>query len=249
MPIADMAYVRSRRSNIWRVIHRSSPALVCSGSFGILLIAAVRQKGFTRIGKIQDRMACVSRGEMRAGDIVHRIAAAEAYDAAHKRSRGDVAGRDLANAVSGVLASHYHAFATEPLAVESVIVQINATPDQDSLLYVGPDGSIRPFEHILYLRTPPPPVGALMAGRGDRHRDNRRGSKTQQAEEALERLNDRLREAYTDEPTASDAIIMLRRMPDLQPLLSADARRDAVLLDRSALQRHAYGDVFRRLQV
>jgi len=230
MPSVDLQYIRSRQREMRHAIRLSSPALVYSGSIGIVIIAANKSQVRDRIGKILDRMAVVSRGELTASDIVHKVAAGEAYSLAQILSRGDVLGYEPVQAVSALLSRHYHSFLGEPLTVESCFVQLNTAPENDYLSHISPDGSVQLFEHMHY-----------MGPAGDAEQSERSG------DEALKQLNDRLLEHYQDYPTPSALVTDMERNPSLAPLFTAGRRRDIVVLDRKALERRDFDSIFKRL--
>jgi len=239
MASVDIQFVRSRKREIRHAIQRSSPVLIYSGPVGIVIIAANKSVVRNRIGKILDRMAVVSRGELTASDIVRNVATGEAHSLAHTLSRGDVLGHEPVQAVSSILSRHFHAFLGEPLAVESCIVQLNDTPETDYMAHVGPDGSVQLFEHILYLGPP------------GKHQDPAPDAKDSDSDhgvqERLDELNRELRQRYTTYTEVAPLIADMERVTELAPLFTAGRRRDVVILDRTALARREFDGIFKRL--
>jgi hypothetical protein len=231
MASIDLQYVRSRQRGIRRAIERSSPVLVYSGPIGIVVIAANKSESRNRVEQIMDRMACVSRGEFTASQIIHRQAAQNAYAIADALSRGEetLICDAAVHSVSTLLANRYHTPIGEPLSVETVIVQLRETPERDAMAFIGPDGSTRPFERIRYL------------GETDTN-----GSQ-EETDEARKTINAILNAQWADHPTVSGLVMSLERMPELEPLFSVGRRRDIVHLDRAAFAAHQYQDIFKRL--
>lgn len=251
MASVDMQYIRQRRREIRQTIHRSSPVLIYSGPLGIAIIAASKSAMRNRIGKILDRMAIVSRGELTACDLVHKVAAGEAYAIAHALSRGDVLGHEPAQAVGALLSRHYHVFQEAPVAVESCLVQLNDTPETDYLSYIHPDGSMKLFDQILYLGSvggSPESDGPQDTLADDAQEHDPKGHDSDHgAQERLEELNHELRDRYVGYSSVAALVADLERAPKLAPLFTAGKRRDIVVLDRDALARREFGNIFKRL--
>lgn len=241
MASVDIQFVRNRKREIRHAIHRSSPVLLYSGPVGIVMIAASKSVVRNRIGKILDRMAVVSRGELTASDIVHKVAAGEAYALAHSLSRGDVLGHEPVQAVSAVLSRHFHAFLGEPLAVESCIVQLNETPETDYMAHIGPDGSVQLFDRTLYLGAPGKHRDAEQAP------DSKESDSEHGVQERLDDLNRELRQRYAEYTDVAPLIADLELVTELAPLFTAGRRRDVVVLDREALKRREFDGIFKRL--
>jgi hypothetical protein len=231
MPSIDLQYVRSRQRGIRRAIERSSPVLVYSGPIGIVVIAANKSESRNRIEPIMDRIACVSRGEFTASQLVHRQAAQNAYAVADALSRGEetLICDAAVHSVSTLLANRYHTPIGEPLSVETVIVQLRETPEQDAMAHIGPDGSTRPFEKIRYL------------GETDTN-----GSQ-EEAEEARKQINTTVNAQWAVHATVAGLVMSLEAIPELASLFSVGRRRDIVHLDRAAFAAHKYQDIFKRL--
>jgi len=241
MASVDMQFVRSRKREIRHTIHRSSPVLLYSGPVGIVIIAASKSVVRNRIGKILDRMAVVSRGELTASDIVHKVAAAEAYSLAHTLSRGDVLGHEPVQAVSAILSRHFHAFLGEPLAVESCIVQLNNSPESDYMAHVGPDGSVQLFDRILYLgASEKHPVATPSPNEKESDSDHA-------AQDRLDELNRELRDRYAEYTEIAPLIADMAQVPELSPLFTVGRRRDVVVLDRTAFAQRDFDGIFKRL--
>jgi hypothetical protein len=239
MPSIDLQLVARRKNEIRRAIRRSSPALLYSGPVGIVIIAVNKSKIQARIGKVLDRMAIVSRGELTASDNAHKTAAAEAYSLAHLLSRGDVLGREVSQAVSAFLSSHYHALIVAPQAVESCVVQLNATPDEDYMAHIGPDGSVLLFDRIMYLGAVEQEPAA--------ESDDKASDQDHVVQEALANLNRHLQEQWQPFDNVSPLIARLSEIRELAPLFALKKRRDIVILDRSALAQRDFDGIFKRL--
>jgi hypothetical protein len=238
MESIDLELVQRREQKTRQFVQRSSPFYVWSGQLGIVIVAANKDPVDSRIGKIMDRMACVSRGEQRASSDVHQLAALTAYSIAFQLSRGDVMGGEVAEVISRTLGASYHHYLGDPMRVESCIVQLNATPERDYLALVEPDGTLVKFARVLY--------------RGKIGSDDTDGESTgtgtrREQDEPLARLNDRLVTQWQDHPNITSLMDTLSAVAELSPLLSSGVRRDIVLLDRTALRARQYEQVFKRL--
>ncbi len=237
MASIDLQYVRNRQRIIRRTIERSSPVLVYNGPVGIVLIAANKSESRNRIGQVMDRMACVSRGDFTACQIVHRQAAQNAYAVADALSRGEetLICDAAVQSVSTLLANRYYTPIGEPLSAEATIVQLRETPGQDFMATVSPDGSTQTFDRIRYMGT------------------TDTGGNQEESEKVLEQLNGTLRDQWADYHTVAELIMGLERASELEgisglkSLFSVGRRRDIVLLDRAALAAHDYQNIFKRL--
>ncbi len=245
MPSVDMKFVRNRQHEIRRAIQRSSPALIYNGTLGIVIIARSKKTLRPRIGKILDRLAIVSRGELSGSDSVHNIAALEARTRAHFESKEDVRGSDSVQAISDVLSNRYHAFFGPPLAVESCLVQLNDTPDTDYMAHIDPDGSIQPFERILFMGSIEKTHGT--SSRDSEHEDESSHTRDHPSHESLKQFNDQLQETWRDYGSVEDLLEALKAIPELESLFTPLKRRDIVLLERAALLKQDYRNIFRRL--
>jgi hypothetical protein len=245
MPSVDMKFVRNRQHEIRRVIQRSSPALIYSGTIGIVIIARSKKTLRPRIGKILDRLAIVSRGELSGSDQVHDIAALEARTRAHFESKEDVRGSDPVRAISEVLSNRYHAFFGPPLAIESCLVQLNDTPDTDYMAHIDPDGSVQPFEHVLFMGSIEKPHEPH--ARNNEHEDEASHTRDHLSRELLKQFNDQLERQWRDYGSVEDLLEALKAIPELESMFAPPKRRDIVLLERAALLKQDYRNIFRRL--
>ncbi len=229
----DLQYMRSRQRIIRQTIGRSSPVLAYSGPMGIVLIAASKSESGNRIGQIMDRMACVSRGELTACQIVHRCAAQNAYAKAEELSRGEevLICNAAVQSVSSLLAGRYHTPIGEPLSAEAMLAQLRETPEQDYMATIGPDGETRPFKRIRY-------IGKTESGEGQ-----------EDTEEALTALNTSLNDNWSTYSSVASLVVGLEQISELSSLFSAGCRRDIVLLDRTAFASHDYQNIFKRLSL
>lgn len=225
-----MQYVRSRKREIRRAIKQSSPALIWSGSLGIVVIAPVKSPIQNRIGKMLDRIAMISRGELIAGQLLHKQAASEAYAAARILSRGGVGGDVPVQAVSTLLSRHFQTPIGETLPVEACIVQLQASQEQDYLAYIDADGHTELFQKIRYL-------GSL---------EKKEHLSGVREEAALQELQKRIAESWRDWPTIEDLVQGFRAVPELATVMSGGVRRDVVLLDREAFRQGAYEIIWKR---
>lgn len=231
MASIDLSYIRHRQGELRRAVRLSSPLLVYSGTIGVIIVAVDKNPVHHRIGQILDRMACVSRGEFVASQLVHRIAAREAYGVAGALSRGeDVLICDAAvQGVSTVLARQYNNPLGDTLPVETTIVQLRESPETDYLAHIEIDGGTKLFDRIRF-------IGTL----GE-------GTETQRDEEELERLNATLRQQWVDHENIASLIVWLEAFPEVAALHSTEHRRDIVLLNRERFLAGDYENIFERL--
>ncbi len=235
MASTDLSYIRHRQGELRRAVRRSSPVLVYSGTIGIIVVAIDKNPVYHRVGQILDRMACVSRGEFVASQLVHRIAAHEAYGMVGMlKSRGEeVLISDAAvQKVSTLLARQYNNPLGDTLPVETTIVQLRESPASDYMAHIGIDGSTQLFDRVRYL-------GSLGDSEEPQRADEKLGK--------LEQFNASLRERWTDLENISALIEWLGEFPEAAPLLSTEHRRDVVLLNRERFLAGDYEDIFERL--
>jgi hypothetical protein len=231
----DRRVFGARAREIRRPIRRSSPALIYSGPLGIVIIAPLRNGTRWRIGKIMDRMAMVSRGDLLAGRYIHKIAAAEAYGIAGQVSRGDVLGEEPALAIASALQQRNDRFALGPgLPVEACFVQLGATRDQDYLAYISVEGTLQQFHTAWFM-------GEISDG-------TERTSSTREAEQLIE-FNDKLAASIDSYDTIAQLSVVLsdERLPACVRELATAPRRDIVVLDRTQFSAGQYKQVFHRL--
>ena len=249
MPSVDLQFVRNRHREIHRAIARSSPALLYSGTLGIVIVARNKKMIRPRIGKILDRLAIVSRGEITASNLMHEIAAAKAYTDAHSKSKGDVQGSDAVQEMSIKLSQCYHAFLGAPLAVESCLVHLGQTPDDDYMAHVGPEGSVQLFERIHFMGSVPERHTHHGAAHADTADDETTVPSESSAHEALKLVNERLNEQWQDHTSINDLLGDLGDTEELQTLFAPGKHRDIVLLSREAFLEKNYEQIFQRLTI
>ena len=231
----DRRVFGARAREIRRPIRRSSPALIYSGPLGIVVVAPLRNGTRWRIGKVMDRMAMVSRGDLLAGRYVHKIAAAEAYGIAGQVSRGDVLGEEPALSIASALQQRNDRFALGPgLPVEACFVQLGATPDEDYLAYISVEGTLQQFHTAWFM-------GEISDGK-------QQMSSVRESDE-LSAFNDEFAAsvgAHDSVATLLDTLSGERFSACVRELATAP-RRDIVVLDRAQFTAGEYKQVFHRL--
>jgi hypothetical protein len=136
---------------------------------------------------------------------------------------------EAVQSVSTILARQYNNPLGDTLPVETTIVQLRESPEDDYLAHIEIDGGTKLFGRIRF-------IGTL----GE-------GSETQHAEEELERLNTELRQQWVDHESVESLIAWLTQFPEVAPLLSTEHRRDVVLLNRERFLAGDYENIFERL--
>lgn len=230
----DLKVFNARAREIRRAVRLSSPALVYSGPLGIAMIAELRPGTKWRIGKVMDRMAIVSRGDAIAGDIVHKIAAIEAYTIASSFSRAGVQGKEPVYAVGAALREHNRRYTLgSALPVEACFVQLNATPSDDYLAHISLEGAVETFRTAWFMG----------------EADTREKASSTQHEEATLNLNRALVAALGTYQRFSDLLGALvgHGIPPQVAALARSSSLDIVVLDRATYEKRDFGSIFQRL--
>lgn len=238
MATIDMALVKKRESEMRLSIRQSSPVLIWSGAAGIWIIAAsrldaVRKK--SRVYQVLDRIAYIGRGNSIDNRGIAGIAVVHGERLAGGMSRGDVQAAQIVQEVGSQLSRSYYNYIGAPTAVESVVMQLQQSPEEDDLTYISFKGKALPFEKAIFL-------GAC----------DLVGENESQEEKDLSALNEQLRDSW--EPDARVERIneiflglpMVQSHQDLNRAFAAK-RIETVLLDRQQLHERRYEKIFQRL--
>ncbi|WP_411733899.1 proteasome subunit alpha [Paeniglutamicibacter sp.] len=122
-------------------IARGRAVIVASCADGIALIAENPSGSLHKIGEIYDRIAFAAVGKYNEFESLRQAGVRYADTRGYSYSRHDVTGRGLASVYAQSLGAVFTAEA-KPFEVELAVLELGATPGQDTLFSLNFDGSI-----------------------------------------------------------------------------------------------------------
>jgi proteasome alpha subunit len=122
-------------------IARGRAVIVASCANGIALIAENPSGSLHKIGEIYDRIAFAAVGKYNEFESLRQAGVRYADTRGYSYSRHDVTGRGLASVYAQSLGAVFTAEA-KPFEVELAVLELGATPAQDTLFSLNFDGSI-----------------------------------------------------------------------------------------------------------
>ena len=122
-------------------IARGRAVIVASCAEGIALIAENPSGSLHKIGEIYDRIAFAAVGKYNEFESLRQAGVRYADTRGYSYARQDVTGRGLARVYAQSLGAVFTAEA-KPFEVELAVVELGASPDEDTLFSLNFDGSI-----------------------------------------------------------------------------------------------------------
>jgi len=233
MRIVSRELLRDHQEEIKNYVRKSSNAIIWQGDPGVLIVAANRDVKENRIHKIHDRIACLTRGTLSAGQKIWQGAVNVADLKSHQYSRGDVHSQELVQRASEILAASYSAAGDFVLRAEAAFAQIARQPEDDSVVHVDPEGDITTFQKVFFF-------GTFHDGEDEYEVSQKR----------LQEFQESVTQLYQAAAEPIQIIDILHGHRDLRRLIFEDPkakRTEVVFLERVKVMTKDFRHVFQRL--